>query len=201
MFQTIKIIKDKQSDNFMMLIMMFWNYYQRFCKKWPQNFFSSNKLHKRVLKNAEFYADPNFKNVPAPIMQPSKCYQLIICFFYSILLPSAHIRILFSDVFQLHLCSLLDAASLWFVSSIPSSFHLLIWWFCFRTCSSSTYAASQIICFFNSIVFPIRQAAVPPNPLFRSAALPSSQLITTNWLGLSLTLYSLFPGEICVFMW
>ncbi len=28
MFQTIKIIKDKQSENFMMLIMMIWNYYQ-----------------------------------------------------------------------------------------------------------------------------------------------------------------------------
>ncbi len=79
------------------------------------------------------------------MMQPSGCYQLIICFFNSFFPPSAHIRLLFSDVFQLHLCSLPDAASLWFVSSIPSFFHLLMWGFCFRTCSSSTYAASRML--------------------------------------------------------
>jgi hypothetical protein len=49
--------------------------------------------------------------VPPLPMQPPGCCQLMICFFNSILLPSAHVRILLEDVSQLHLCSLPDATS------------------------------------------------------------------------------------------
>ncbi len=83
--------------------------------------------------------------VPALPMQPPRCCQLMICFFNSILLPSAHVKILLEDVSQLHLCSIPDAASSWYFSSIPSAFHLLMLGFCFRTCSNSNNAASQML--------------------------------------------------------